>query len=257
MKQISFLDETFREISKTGVKLSFAAIFILGIVLSSCSVNQEQSPEKTSTSYPITQTESTVVVTVIPTPSSTPVPIKIPTEINISSYRQVDNSYYMPVITTTQGPVIIQSTQPITDDLLYNNNIITVQLGSDLDVFSYLNLDDLNNNGISNSDIAIERTGRGYDWYLFEPINGAVYFHSDDKSIDFNSCLKHFPISGMDEDQYSFQGMYFDSSGGSFCVITNEDRMAIVQFIENSINVNEDYTEDLSFIITVYSEILK
>ncbi len=259
MKWLSVIYENFRKCKKARTNHAIFSLLILAIVLSSCSVNKEQSPEKTLTIYPTTQTETPVVITITPTLPFTTTPTITPTEIKVSSYRQIDSSLNVnnPVINTTQGPVVIQSTQPVTEKLLYYKNIVTIQLGSDLTVFSYLNLDDIDNNGLSNSDIAIERTGRGYDWYLFEPINGAVYYHSDNKSMDLNSCLKHFPISGMDEDQYFHQGMNFDSSGGSFCIITNEDRMAIVQFIENSIEEDENFTENLSFIVTVYSEILK
>ena len=134
---------------------------------------------------------------------------------------------------------------------------MSVFLGNDIDVMAYLNLDDLDNNGMKNSDIVIELTGQSYSWYLLQPVNGAVFYYTENESIDYQSCLKFFPISGLDAITYSYQGMHFDSKFGSYCVITNEERLAIVQFEKNSINYNEDYSQNLSFIITVYKEKLK
>lgn len=165
----------------------------------------------------------------------------------------------IPTIDVTQGPIETFLTGTPSGEYLYFNEIVKFRLADESYVISYLNLDDLSNNDSKNSDILIKRTqGSGGSFYSIRPLNNAVYFFPDLDSVDKNLCLTFFPLStesGLDAISYLYQGENL-LSGKPFCVITNEGRMAIVKYKEDSIKNNDDYTQDLSVEIIVYKEVL-
>jgi len=59
-------------------------------------------------------------------------------------------------VAITQGPITISTISPDSGEYLYKNAVVTVWLGNDTDVFAYLNLDDLSDNGKNNSDVELE-----------------------------------------------------------------------------------------------------
>jgi hypothetical protein len=236
----------------------FVVFFVLGILSPSCSheltqlatiTNQNDSNEVSTRSFTLTSPPATAHVNV-----GTPAP----TVLKTSSSRYIDPSlnFLMPELLVTQMPLTVLSNQTAEVGFLYYNTEVEVGLINDRDVWAYLNLDDLNNNGMRNSDIAIERTqGSGGSFYSLSAVNGAVYHLAGGSQVTRSSCLEYFPVTGMSGVEYYYQGWRF-IDGDFFCVITNEGRMAVIQYKENSNHYTEDYTEYFSIVVTVYDQTL-
>ncbi|MPN02496.1 hypothetical protein SDC9_149712 [bioreactor metagenome] len=130
--------------------------------------------------------------------------------------------------------------------------LVTFKLGPESSPSGYLNLDDVTNNSVSNSDIVLQvitgTKSTDYDLYV---TNRARYTLTDKKDLDLSSCLKFFPLSGFTHTDYLIQALMF-VSGDSYCVLTNEGRIAIVSFVKDSINFNDDGTLDISIKVSTY-----
>lgn len=233
--------------------LAIALIVIL-IILSGCSQTREDS-NKTQGTFTVEKnnfeenTLSPFETLLNSRPTITPQ--------LISPTRTLDPIYDLQItIEATQGPVRVITERSGNGEFLYNKAIATVWLGNDTDVFSYLNLDDLADNQKDNSDIQIEITTGSMSFYQLYPINNAVFFYTNEQEVDFNYCEKHFPLSGFTNNSYQAQGLSF-TTGKAFCVLTNEGHIVAINYIKDSIEYNDDYSQYLSIQITVYNKIIE
>jgi hypothetical protein len=186
------------------------------------------------------------------TPTQTPSLIILPTQSPTKTIDPTLNLYI--TIAITQGPINISTIVPDSGDYLYKNAKATVYLGNDIDEIAYLNLDDLSDNGMNNSDVEIEMgSGSGGLNYSLLPINNAYFYYPNKRTVDYDSCGKYFPITGLTKVAYDSQGLNF-ISGKPYCVLTNNDRIAIVSFVKDSIKFNADYSQTLSVNVTVYKK---
>jgi len=142
------------------------------------------------------------------------------------------------------------------NEFLYKDAIIKMRMyTTDTTYFysktSYLNLDDLSDNDMQNSDIEVNISVEDEEM-LLQPINNAYYYYPGKETMDLSSCKEYFPLEEMDQFEYGVQGTYF-WKGYSYCVLTNEKRIAIVNYLLNSF---KDYYQDgsvsISLRITVY-----
>jgi hypothetical protein len=240
------------QIDKRVISL-ISSVVILGliIILSSCARYQLNNLPQTDTIIESTQTEANAILLM---PTETPTKMISPTQTPVPS-KTMDPIYDLHItVDVTQGPIIISTITPKGNNYLYENANVTVNLGnSDIEEYAYINLDDLNDNEMKKSDVRIEMYS-GSDGVDFElhPINSAYFYYSDKNTLDYESCLKKFPLAGFTKVDYDNQGTKF-LNGKSYCVLTNEGRIAIVGFVKNSIKFNADHSRNLSVLVTVYS----
>lgn len=160
-------------------------------------------------------------------------------------------------ISFTQGPFFTSTTSPNDSQYLYKNIIVTFELVDNSEAVVFLNLDDLNKNGSSNSDIRIERTiGNPEINYFLDPSNNAHYFYVGNNRTNIELCKKNLFNLKLSEVDYSLQREFF-IKGGNYCILTNEGRIGIVNYIVGSKKaVGKEYEEVLSVNITAYNEII-
>lgn len=240
----------FYKIKKVIALIICLNIFILGIIFSEpgCSAISERQTKVAypSLTYTISKTTTTNVIK-----TSTPI-------VNLQSPTiTLDNNDDLDVtLSVTIGPVWVATTTPKENDYLYNNAIVTVRIFPIDDLMgariSYINLDDLMNNNNIKSDVEILVGGK-IDFIGIKPANGATYFLLDENKGDYYSCLDHFPVEGLDRTAYETQGLNFEK-GKSYCFFTNEGRIALVKFNNDSKKYNNDGSFDFSMIITVFSK---
>lgn len=141
---------------------------------------------------------------------------------------------------------------------LYRNALVELGYADERYLIDYLNLDDLDDNSATNCDIMLERAvGSGGSFFDLYSVNGAVYHRATDGQTDFASCLAYFPTTDIDVMLESSDLGWSFMSGDFICVITNEGRMAVIQYQEDSSWYTEDYTNYFSVLVTVYDQILK
>lgn len=264
------ISKKYRIIQESYIWKRYVSLFgfILIYFLTSCSLlmtpNNQLAPSETMINDTQDVISRPTQAPVLFTPMAISTPIQVITDtpmvITTSSFRYIDPSlnYYLPKVIATQDTDVLVLSEVFSADKVYDQAIATVNFADKRDVLVYMNLDDLSNNGTQNSDIAIQRTqGSGGSFYTLFPINTAVFFlNPKDVEVSFETCITHFPITGMSDYEYGVhQGLSF-IKGGVYCVITTEGRMAIIQFQKNSIVNNVDFTQDLSIIVTVYQKIL-
>jgi hypothetical protein len=157
---------------------------------------------------------------------------------------------------TQEWPIITSTSYPGDNEFLYKNTVVIVDLVDNFDDMAQINLDNLNDNAITDVDITIERNiGTDVNYSLL-PVNNAIFYYSKDTSLNFDLCKEHFPDVGLDSVEYLSQGDNF-IYGGSYCVLTSEGRIAIVNYIDGSLKpIGTAYEENLSVNITVYNEII-
>jgi len=156
-------------------------------------------------------------------------------------------------IAITQGPIQVSTETPNTEEYLYKDTKVTVWLANEMESYAYLNLDDLTDNGMKNSDVVILMTSGNELYFDFYPINHSGYYYSGETTIDYDSCMKSFPINGMTLEDYKYQEFEF-ITGNPYCVITNEGYIAIVKYLKDTLTYNDDYSANLSVLVTVYSK---
>lgn len=190
-------------------------------------------------------------------PTTTAFPTLVPTVITQTPTRTINpNVDIVLSVHVTQVPPVVSTNVPMGSEYLYKDVEVTVFLANRLNAVAYLNLDNLSDNSTENSDLRIERTEGNELFHWLKPINYAYFFWTEDTNVTFDLCLKKFPIVEKEVSTYMNQGNEFQSRGGSYCVLTNENRIAIVKFITGSNKSSTDFSEQLSFQITVFSEIV-
>jgi len=154
---------------------------------------------------------------------------------------------------TQESPNFVSTPNPEDSKYLYKSTIVSLKLVDQFDAIGYLNLDNLDDNSKTNSDIEIERTIGNLSTYSLYPINGAYDYYSNESAINLEACEKYFPLKEVPILDYYRQVAYF-TNGGSYCILTNEGRIAIVKYVPDSIKVIDNFVEELSVDITVYKE---
>jgi hypothetical protein len=179
-----------------------------------------------------------------------------PTAIPPTPTSTLDAVYDLSVtLSVTAGPVFVATAIPNESDYPYENSVVTMQINPIDDPMgariSYLNLDDLNNNGVANSDIEVLVGGK-LDFITIKPANNAFYFFTGKNNVDIAFCREHFPLSGFNRDDYDNQGLQFEKSK-AFCVLTNQGRVAVIEYKSDS----KKYTSDGSFVFSMIVKVSK
>jgi hypothetical protein len=239
-----------------AVSFLICLALIMGIVfIVSCSTRQKGPIPQTMTILP-SISNSLAEVTSRATQTSSKI-TSTPTYIVNTLTNTMNPIYDMGMtVEVTQAPIKITTAQAVGTEYLYENVTVTIGLVDQFDAIAYLNLDNLTDNGTNSSDIEIERTIGNEEFYSMYPINNSYYYFSETNNVDYDSCLDHLPVTGIYEGDYSLQGEYLLKRGGSFCILTNEGRIAIVSYINGSKKNLADWSEELSFKITVFGKIV-
>jgi len=240
-----------------AIKESKCCIFLLGsillsfILLDGCSRNQ----------ISISQTEPSQLS---PSPTEiastyTPTSINTPVTQTVTPAWKMDTKYVTGFgqFLFTQGPVIFSTSSPQDSVYLYKDVIVTFDLVDRFNAIAYLNLDDLNDNSGSNSDIRIERTrGNPEITYEIDPSNDSYFYYAGDNLVDYESCKESILNLDIDRVHYTLQAYSF-IEGGKYCILTNEGRIGIVNYIIGSKKaIGTDHEEELSVDISVFNEII-
>jgi hypothetical protein len=239
-------------LSSKTIQSSLFLFFLCAGLLIGCTT-------KNSLGYSQTNHPTVPIVTITPsltvTPNSTVTPTiqKItPTWTNDPKFDPVFAS-----IKATQAPLQISTSIPADSPFLYQNLAVTIDLVDMWSALAYLNLDDINNNKGDNSDIVIRRAiGNPIIFYTLDPSNYARYYYMGNNQTDFDSCKKELLNIDLDMEDYLYQSDSF-IDGGNYCILTNEGRIAIVNYIDGSLkSIGTAYEEHLSVNITVYRQII-
>lgn len=223
------------------------------LLLSACSGNWI-NPENRGNELEIsdmTLTPSQNAMQILNASPTATLPLPLPTQ-TVDLRKESD----MPIL-LTQGPVVVVASKPEETEYLYKDAIVTVQLEKDIVDNAYLNLDDLSNNTIENSDIQFIRYIGNEMTYEIYPANIAYYFVAYKSNVSFSFCKDYLLNIDMDQYFYSDKAHSFDFSY-SYCVLTTEGRVAIMSYIEDSKKfVGEWPQEVLSVKVTVFNEIIE
>lgn len=230
------------------VKILFASIVLLGLFLSSCiGTNPADTPGQPTNSLSIPlETRQT------PTTTKTSQPVK--TNIVLTpTFTVTPNPFSWLEIESTQATVLVSTESPADPKYLYKYAIVTVNTPWH-DGENYLNLDDLSNNGVNNSDVYIGHGSgsMGTSFDLF-PINGSYYYYTGLHSMSYDSCLAHYPFTKIDSTLYLNQSSRINT-GRDFCVITSEGRLSIIRLFPESVDMGDSDFTTLEFVVTTYKE---
>jgi hypothetical protein len=228
-------------------------IFIFTVFLFGCS-------KRESTTISQTLAVPTVIPSMadetIPTITQTQNPVPpTATPILMTPTKTINPKYNFQITTdvTQESPTIVSTTYPENSEYLYKDAIVTLTLVDQFDAIDYLNLDDLTDNSMTNSDIEIERTIGNQSFYSLYPINNSYFNLPTESVVDYSTCLEYLPISGISQVDYSLLSAQL-TYGYPYCVLTNEGRIAVVRYVPNSIKIIDNFVEGLSIEVTVYSK---
>ena len=156
----------------------------------------------------------------------------------------------------TQEAAFITTHEPSNAQYRYKYASVSFFIPFDEQSMTRLNLDDLEDNGFSNSDIIIDHsTGSGGTFVDFYPINGATYYFSDLHGMSYDSCMEHFPFSNMDPDIYNDQS-WKTTSQRDFCVLTSDGRLSILRYVQDT-SIPKDWGHVyLELVVTTYNQIV-
>jgi hypothetical protein len=247
MKLMSLFKRDGQIARKTYSIILVLLLFLSISILISCSTNQ---PNRLSQTIPLSGTTPYQTNEILLTSTQTPTMANFAPTMILTPLIKTINPIYDQQITidVTQGPVKVSTVSPNWNGYLYKNAVVRVWLGNNMDDIDYLNLDDLSDNGFNNSDVEIEMNTGNMVTYRLRPINNAYYFYPNNSTLDYDSCSKYFPVTGVTDIDYYGEAFHF-IEGKPYCVLTNEG------LIKNSIKINdEDYSKVLSVKVTVYSK---
>jgi len=234
------------------VKICIGGIFLWMLLLTSCTDHQNNlSDQSFSSTKPISYT-----FTATPNMVTTPEDESTLTQQPVTSIRTIPPQYLEleDIIRITQGPVLVSTSSTEDPTYLYNGTVVTIQFEEDFLDNVYLNLDDLLNNQVNNSDIQITRYIGNEITYSLYPTNNSFYYYSKVGNLDFDLCVENFKKMKLSSVEYSIQGDYF-IYGGSYCVLTNEGRIALVNYIKDSDKFVGDWPQAvISLNVTVYRQ---
>jgi hypothetical protein len=239
----------FRNINIKIAGKQIILVIFLGSLIAGCSIingKMEQTNTESNSNYIITPVslEDTLTPTGI-YPTATPSPTN----------NKADIFDMQITIDFKQDPVYVLTVNPFDKQYIYQDVQVVFDLGQFPNTRRYINLDGLNNNGFNNSDILImTSTGRLTSYNLYTT-NNAQYYFSGKKQMDYSSCLEHFPLSGFNALSYKEQS-YEITSGESYCILTNEGHMAVVNLLQDSTKPNDEYNINLILVVSVYKQIV-
>jgi len=243
---------------RTGKKkklIIICLVLISFVLLAECTGSKINEPENVLNSLSPSQTEVISDANI----SDTTTPIFTSTLQTTTPSLKIDSKYVtnFGFFTVTQVPVNISTTTIHDSEYLYKNILVKIDL-IDSDAMAYLNLDDLNDNSGSNSDIHVERTiGNPEINYSLGPSNNAYFYYLGTSSGDYDLCKRSFINLNLDRLHYIMQNELF-IDGGEYCILTNEGRIGIVNYILGSKKaVGSEHEEVLSLNVTVYNEVVK
>ncbi|MEA5079774.1 MAG: hypothetical protein VB013_14480 [Anaerolineaceae bacterium] len=199
-------------------------------------------------------------------PTGTIFPTATPTPTVVQHSMTFDEPF-TPHLGTPQPVTISHGALP-SDTYLYRNELVTFRIYAVFleQGYGLINLDNLNDNSIENSDIEIglniekhgvidldmnvvngskdfdwaerqyELTGDEHDWMMGTPA-----------TIGYDFCVNHLPEYG-----YYWGGAF--ASGEPYCVLTNEGRIATVYRVPVEVVSNDDNTYNITLAVTVYQK---
>jgi len=238
-------------------KIIVTVIVSILIFICGCSPSKSQKlPPKTTLAV---ETEislgPTFTNTITPEPTYANITTTLtPTVISSSAAKFVNTP--ITKIYVTQIPVEISDISKGNNEYLYHNVKVTLIVDTSNDrAFSYINLDDLSNNNMANSDIELIATQGKSNFYnksyFLHPANYATFYFSGESIMDYDSCFAH-----LSEFQ-DFPAGWFPT-GRPICVLTNEERIAVINYVLGSEMENEkDHLASIIFNVTVYNQIVK
>jgi hypothetical protein len=244
-----------RPFTRIIILITILVLFIFSALV--CNTNKSEDSIKnqnitnsTSDFVPLTEVELSPTqmivsptITVTPTIAATPTVTKdYITNLNVT-------------LSATIGPVNVSTVDPNDSDYLYKNAIVTMKFyyidDYNVAIISYINLDNLQDNGMKNSDIEFIAGGR--DWWLtIQPTNNSYYLSTDDLE-DYSRCVSHFPLKFKRRNEYFLQGYSFED-GQNYCILTSEGRIATLHYILGSKRNNGADSFLASVEVTVYSK---
>ena len=244
---------TFIKLSKSPwnqIISSLVLILANSILLISCSAVPEA---KTPYIIYITATEQDSTDSIPPQATQTPT-LDVSIVTDTPSYDDVLSFRKFTRIEVTQGPVIVSANNTPDATYLYKNALVALQFAnSRLDGRRYLNLDNLNDNGVKNSDIILDVSmGSGGEFFHFYPANYAKYYFSGENVMNYDSCVSQFP-TGTGNMINDFQSSRLGTSK-PYCVLTNEGHMAVIYFVRDSDLPNSQGVINFSLMVTVYQK---
>lgn len=185
---------------------------------------------------------------IYPTTTSTPTmePTLTPTITPTTNWN--DFSWLpAPTIGVTQIPPIVEAPSGEDDVFLYKDVIVTItfdlSIGWGAEGKGYFNLDNLEDNGKTNSDVFIlAEEGTGLFYSLWPANNARDYWPPT--GADYDSCTTHLS---------EFGGYTFFDPNLSYCFLTDEGRIGIVQEVADSFQEKNGIATK-SYRITVYKQ---
>jgi hypothetical protein len=233
---------------------SLRIVLIIGLTLMLLLVSCVQAKETQTTIMNTIEPTATLTITPTNYPSTrTPTPtMDIPLETPIATF---DWGLTNLKIDVTQGPVYITTHEPSNEQFLYKYaNVTSITTLNDGKI--YLNLDDLSDNGFTNSDtILYYSPGKSWtDFNLFTS-NGARYYYSDLHKMSYDSCMEHFPFTKTDPNYYMVQSVGF-GAGRDYCILTSEGRLSILRFDQETEYSSYYKSPTISFVVTTYKKVI-
>jgi len=234
-------------IKKAVVRNVFTIAFVV-ILIIGCNKSQETiipTQVITETTSTLKQSQTNIG------PSQTPV-MTVPTETTIATF---DWSLSNIEIDIPQGAVYFTTHEPSNNQFLYKYVNVTIITEPEYGQV-FLNLDNLKDNGFSNSDIILfHETDKLGTWFNLFTSNGSRYYYSDLNNMSYDSCMEHFPFTKMDPDYYMTQSIWF-GRGRDYCILTNEGRLSILRF-DQATEYSEYFKNPIiSFVVTTYQQIV-
>lgn len=220
------------------ILFSSLQIVLCLIILSSCSQASELNEKIINTSGTLVKTQA--VDTPIPAWSETPIPLS-----PIIAQNTIEG---------TQAPIATVITSREEEGILYNEIIVVFTFNSDENSRGYINLDDLNNNTETNSDLVLSSVIEDdLEFYLLTA-NGASFLVTDKHLIDFDYCLlRYSELSKISQVEYDRQKDRFMESD-EYCVYTNENRIAIVSYLPSSLSNIDNNKLIIAVDVIVYED---
>jgi len=226
------------------VLTSVLLIVSLGVLIANCSpkVSTQKLSEVTQS---LTNTSDSATRTTLP--------ILTPTWTLPTPTISLNQLGYLP-ITVTLGANVVPRPTSVDDDYIYKDEIVTFQNVS-WNSTIYLNLDNLADNGQQNSDfvIYVDSGSAGTTLEIY-PTNYARYSFNDAAPVDYVTCVDSI-ASSETADDYDWSASLSLRTGNSYCFITNEGHIAILNLLNDSVKQNEQGDLDISIQVTVYKKI--
>ncbi len=244
-----FYNGKFQNVKKVLLILVFLFIFIIPGLLFGCSKSESTVISQT---FAVTTMIPSMTTEIIPAITQTPTTVSPMSTIILTTPSKTINPTYdlqFTVDVTQESLSIVPTIFPENSEYLYKDAIVAITLVDQFDAIDYLNLDDLADNSMTNSDIEIERTIGNLATYSIYPINNAYDYYSKRRLMDYDSCSKYFPLTDVSLLDYFLQTDYL-TYGGPYCVLTNEGRIAIVRYVTKK--KIDNFVEELTLEVTVY-----